>query len=236
MRDAMNGALLDRKERKALAKARKKEAKAAAKTRTRSGARQAHLCAVLQGRHASERSQAPRRGDRRGPDRRAAGNRRNGDPDRKPGRHGDRLRPRCGRDSAPARPQDQSHRFGRSGGGERRLHDGLRGGPHRRRAVCDRRLDRRRGAGPEPPSAPEEERDRLRGDNGGRVQAHRLGAGRDHAGWAANISARSSTRPTARSRPMSPQCRPKVDIDARRQWRLLAGARRRSRSASSTRS
>ena len=33
MRDAMNGELLDRKERKALAKARKKEAKAAAKTR-----------------------------------------------------------------------------------------------------------------------------------------------------------------------------------------------------------
>src|SRR5580698_7831277 len=31
MRDAMNGALLDKKERKALAKARKKEAKAAAK-------------------------------------------------------------------------------------------------------------------------------------------------------------------------------------------------------------
>ena len=33
MRDAMNGELLDRKERKALAKALKKEAKAAAKTR-----------------------------------------------------------------------------------------------------------------------------------------------------------------------------------------------------------
>src|ERR1700730_13392439 len=33
MRDAMNGALLDRKERKALLKSRKKEAKAAAKTR-----------------------------------------------------------------------------------------------------------------------------------------------------------------------------------------------------------
>ena len=33
MRDAMNGELLDRKERKALAKSRKKEAKAAAKTR-----------------------------------------------------------------------------------------------------------------------------------------------------------------------------------------------------------
>src|ERR1700688_4293358 len=35
MRDAMNGALLDRKERKALLKSRKKEAKAGAKTRRR---------------------------------------------------------------------------------------------------------------------------------------------------------------------------------------------------------
>ena len=33
MRDAVNGALLDKKERKALVKARKKEAKAAAKSR-----------------------------------------------------------------------------------------------------------------------------------------------------------------------------------------------------------
>src|SRR5580693_1552840 len=105
MREAIDGALLDRKERKALAKSRKKEAKAAAKTRRSQEPGKAHLCPDLQGRHARQCSQAPWRGDRRCPHRRPARNRRNGDPDRKPRRHGDRLRPRGGRDSASARPQ-----------------------------------------------------------------------------------------------------------------------------------
>ncbi len=37
-------------------------------------------------------------------------------------------------------------------------------------------------AGAEPPSSPEEERDRFRGDDRGRIQALGVGAGRDHAG------------------------------------------------------
>ncbi len=55
----------------------------------------------------------------------------------------------------------------------------------------------------QPAPAAEEERDRLRGDDRGRVQAHGLGARRDHAGRGASISAASSTPPTRRSRPMS---------------------------------
>ena len=60
MRDAMNGELLDRKERKALAKSLKKERPRQPPRRTaRSGARKAHLCAHFQGRHARERGQTP---------------------------------------------------------------------------------------------------------------------------------------------------------------------------------
>ena len=50
MRDAMDGALLDRKERKALAKSRKKEAKAAAKTRRAARSREnASMCSTFKG-------------------------------------------------------------------------------------------------------------------------------------------------------------------------------------------
>ena len=45
-----------------------------------------------------------------------------------------------------------------------------------------------------------------------RVQAHRLGPGRDHPRRAASISAASSTRRTRRSRPTFMECRPNVDM------------------------
>ncbi len=213
MRDAMNGALLDRKERKALAKTRKKEDKAAAKTRR--GQEPGKRIYVLSFKGDLRASAVKRLGAEIDAVLIAArpANRRNRDPDRKPGRHGDRLRPRRGRDSAPARTEDQSHGFGRSGGGERRLHDGLRGGPHCRRAIRDRGFDRRRGAGAEPPSAPEEERDRLRGDHGRRVQAHRLGPRRDHARGPRTFPREARHDPCQAFKAHVAECRPKVDID-----------------------
>ena len=121
MRDAINAALLDKKQRKALIKARKKAKREGAPRRA---ARQAHLCAGLQGRHARNRGQATRPADRRGADGRPARGGRGGHPDRKPRRHGDRLRPRRRRNPSPARAENQSDRLRRPGGGERRLHDG----------------------------------------------------------------------------------------------------------------
>ena len=157
------------------------------------------------------------------------------DQDRKPRRNGDRLWARGGRNPAAARAQDQSHRLGRSGGGERRLHDGLRRGPHRRRAVRGRRLDRRRRAGPEPPPAPQEERDRLRGDDGGRVQAHRLGARRDHAGGPRAFPRQARRRRTRRSRPMS-RSAGRTSTSPRSPTATIGWRARRWRSASSTNS
>ena len=139
MRDAMNAELLDKKALKALAKARKKEAKAASKARRgQEPGKRIYVLAFKGDLRASAVKRlgaeidavltVARPGDRRG---RAQA--------RKPGRDGDRLRSRRGRNPPPARTQDQGYGLGRSGGGERRLHDGLRRRPHRRRAVRGRR-------------------------------------------------------------------------------------------------
>ena len=143
MRDAFNAELLDRKERKALLKARKKEAKA----RRRSPPASASLCMAFKGdmRATAVRQLGAR--DRRGADGRAARSRRGRGPDRQRRRHGDRLRPRRGGNPSPARAKDHGDRLGRPGRRERRLHDGLRRRPHRRRALRRRRLDRRGRAG-----------------------------------------------------------------------------------------
>ena len=60
MRDAMNGALLDKKERKALAEGAQERGQGRRQGAARSGAGQTHLCARLQRRHARQRGQAAR--------------------------------------------------------------------------------------------------------------------------------------------------------------------------------
>ena len=65
MRDAMDGALLDKKERKALAKSKKKEVKAAAKARRGQEPGKRIFVLGVQGRHARKRRQAPGLGNRR---------------------------------------------------------------------------------------------------------------------------------------------------------------------------
>ena len=184
MRDAMNGALLNKKERKALANSRKKEAKAEAKARPRPGAGQTHLRARLQGRHARKRGQTPRGGDRRRPHRRPAGNRRSRDQIESPGgtvtgyglAAAEILRLRH-RKIAVTASVDQ---VAASGG-------------YMMACAADRIVAAPFAVvGSIGVVAPvpnlhrllQEERDRFRGNDGGRVQAHRLGPGRDHAGGA----------------------------------------------------
>ena len=105
MRDAMDSELLDRKERKALAKTRKREAKAAAKTRRGEPGKRIY---VLSFKGDMRASAVKRLGAEIDAVLIAArpGNRRDCDPDRKSGRHSNRLRPRGGGDSSSARPQD----------------------------------------------------------------------------------------------------------------------------------
>ena len=182
MRDALNAALLDKKARKALVKARKKEAKAKAKART-GGDDPAKRLYVLAFKGDMRATAVKRLGHeidavltvaRPGTDEVAL---RLDSPGGTVTGYGlgaaEILRLRERKIAVTA--------LGRSGGGERRLYDGRGRRPHRRRALRGRRLDRRRRAGAEPPSPSEEERDRFRGDDRGRMEALGVGSWRDHA-------------------------------------------------------
>ena len=181
MRDAMNGELLDRKERKALAKTLKKEAKATAKAR---------------------RGEAP--GKRiyvlafKGDMRASAVKRLGAEIDAV------LIAARAGTDEAVIRiesPGGTVTGYGLAAAEILRLRDRkinvtasvdqvAASGGYMMACAADRIVAAPFAIvgsigvvapGAEPPSVAQEERDRFRGDNRGRVQAHRLGPWRDHA-------------------------------------------------------
>ena len=227
-RRGSNAEILAKKERKALVKARKKAAKKAAPPTSASS------CSI------SRATSAPARSDARPRDRRRA------------------TVARPGRDEVVVRiespggtvtgyglaatqllrlreREDQVDRLRRSGRGERRLSDGLRRRPHRRRAVRDARQHRRRRAGAQPQSPAEEERHRLRGDDGGRIQAQRLDFRRDHPGGTRAFP-RQARRDPRGVQAFVKRAGPALDIAKVGNGDVWLGERGARRSASSTKS
>ena len=101
----------------------------------------------------------------------------------------------------------------RQGRRERRLSHGLRRRSADRRAVRDRRLDRRARAAAELPPPARGERRRLRAGHGGPLQTHADGVRQEHGRGAREAASRRSRTSTSCSRAQIREHRPQVDLE-----------------------